>query len=274
MARGRCFTDAEVEATAKVVVLGDTVVEKLFGPEADPLGAYVRIRNVPFEVIGVAAAKGQSGMGQNSDDTVFVPYTAYQARVESSGLKQYIMGTIMVGATSQETLPRAVNDIANLLRERHRIPTGGDDDFSVFNVTEIASAFQQSTQTMTALLASIAIVSLIVGGIGIMNIMLVSVTERTREIGIRMAVGAKPRHILAQFLVEALTLSLIGGLLGLSLGVFAAGKIAAQFGWPVLIRSDIVVVAIAFSALVGVVFGLYPAHKASRLDPIEALRYE
>jgi putative ABC transport system permease protein len=271
---GRNFGDAEVEATAKVAVLGQTVLEKLYGPEAEPVGRYVRIKNVPFEVIGVLEAKGQSSMGQNSDDAVFVPVTAYQTRLDAGGMKQYVMGMVMVSAVSQAAVPRAVDEVTRLLRQRHRIAAGGDDDFSVFNVTEMAAAFQQSTETMTTLLASIAIVSLIVGGIGIMNIMLVSVTERTREIGIRMAVGAKPRHILAQFLVEALTLSLIGGLLGLSLGLFAATRLAGRFGWPVLIRSDIVIVAVAFSALVGVVFGLYPAHKASRLDPIEALRYE
>ncbi len=274
MARGRNFNDAEVEAVSKVVVLGQTVVDKLFGPEVDPVGSFVRIRNVPFEVIGVLEAKGQSAMGQNSDDAVFVPVTTYQTRIEGGEMKQYIMGTIMIGASSQAAMPRAVDDISRLLRERHHISVGADDDFSVFNVTEMAAAFQQSTETMTTLLAAIAIVSLIVGGIGIMNIMLVSVTERTREIGIRMAVGAKPRHILAQFMVEALTLTLIGGVMGLSFGVLAATKLAAQFGWPVLVRSDIVVVAMAFSALVGVIFGLYPAHKASRLDPIEALRYE
>jgi putative ABC transport system permease protein len=271
--KGRNLTDVDVESTARVVVLGDTIVEKIFGADVNPVGRFVRIKGVPFEVVGVLEAKGQSGMGQNSDDAVFVPVTTFQTRIEGS-MRQFIPGMVMVGTSSQQALTRAQLDIANLLRERHRLAAGADDDFSIFNVTEIASAFQQSTATMTALLASIAIVSLIVGGIGIMNIMLVSVTERTREIGVRMAVGAKPRHIRAQFLVEALTLSLLGGLIGLLLGVLAAGRLAAQFGWPVLVRSDIVVLAMGFSAVVGVIFGFYPAHKASRLDPIDALRYE
>jgi putative ABC transport system permease protein len=271
--KGRGLTEADVESTARVAVLGDTVVEKIFGADVDPVGRTIRIKGVPFEVVGVLEAKGQSGMGQNSDDAVFVPVTTFQTRIEGS-MRQFIPGMVMVGTSSQETLTQAQDDISNLLRERHRLAIGADDDFSVFNVTEIASAFQQSTATMTALLAGIAIVSLIVGGIGIMNIMLVSVTERTREIGVRMAVGAKPSHIRAQFLVEALTLSLLGGVIGLVVGVFAAGRLAAQFGWPVLVRSDIVVLAIGFSAVVGVIFGFYPAHKASRLDPIDALRYE
>jgi putative ABC transport system permease protein len=271
--RGRLFNEGEVEGSAKVALLGQTVSEKLFGYGIDPVGRFVRVRNVPFEVVGLLAAKGQSGMGQNSDDAVFVPATTFQSRIEGA-MRQYIMGVIMVGVRSQEEIPRAIDEMTTLLRERHRIAPDGDDDFSIFNVTEIASAFQESTATLTTLLAAIAIVSLIVGGIGIMNIMLVSVTERTREIGIRMAVGAKPRHILAQFLVEALALSLIGGLLGLTVGLGAATWMAARFGWPVLIRSEIVMVAVGFSAVVGVIFGLYPAHKASRLDPIDALRYE
>jgi putative ABC transport system permease protein len=274
VARGRPLTGTDVDGAAKVVLLGQTVVEKLWGMHADPVGKFIRIKNVPFEVVGVLESKGQSSMGQNSDDVAIVPVTAFQTHVEGGGMKQYIMGWIMVGATSQEAIPRAVDDVTRLLRERHRIAPGAEDDFAVLNVTEMAEAFQESTATLTTLLAAIAVVSLLVGGIGIMNIMLVSVTERTREIGIRMAVGAKPRHILAQFLVEALALSTIGGVLGLSLGIFAASKLAARFGWPVLVRSDIVVIAVAFSALVGVIFGLYPAHKASRLDPIEALRYE
>ena len=271
--KGRNFSEADVEGTNRVAVLGETVVEKLFGADTNPVSRHIRIKGVLFEVIGVLEAKGQSGMGQNSDDAVFVPVTAYQTRIEG-GMRHLIPGWVMIGARSQAALPKAKEEIERLLRERHRIAPGADDDFSVFNLTEMAAAFQQSTETMTALLASIAIVSLIVGGIGIMNIMLVSVTERTREIGVRMAVGAKPRHIRAQFLVEALTLSLVGGMLGLLLGVVAAGRIAAKFGWPVLVRSDIVVLAITFSAVVGVLFGFYPAHKASRLDPIDALRYE
>jgi putative ABC transport system permease protein len=180
----------------------------------------------------------------------------------------------MVSTASPEDTTRAEKQIANLLRDRHHLPIGGEDDFSVRNLTEMASAQQEGVNTLTTLLASIAAVSLLVGGIGIMNIMLVSVTERTREIGIRMAVGARPRDVLAQFLVEALTLSLFGGAIGVVLGLFAANRLAANFGWPVLVRPDIIVIAVVFSGVVGVIFGLYPAQKAARLDPIDALRFE
>jgi putative ABC transport system permease protein len=273
MAKGRVFNEGELEGGIRSAVLGQTVATQLFGPDSDPIGKFVRIKNVPFEVVGLLESKGQSGMGQDADDSVFVPVTTYQARIEG-GLRNYIMGPIMVGIRSESEAGRAQDSLSNLLRERHRIAEDADDDFTIANMAEIASAFQQSIGTLTTLLASIAIVSLIVGGIGIMNIMLVSVTERTREIGIRMAIGATPAHIRAQFLVEALVLSLSGGGLGLLLGVFAAYRLASGFGWPVLVRTDIVVIALVFSSLVGVVFGFYPAHKASRLDPIEALRYE
>jgi putative ABC transport system permease protein len=217
--------------------------------------------------------KGQSMGGQDWDDSVFVPHTTFQAKIQG-GLQKFIAGAIFVSATSSDTVTRAQKQISELLRDRHRLRVGMDDDFSIRNLTEFAAAQQEGMNTLTTLGASIAAVSLLVGGIGIMNIMLVSVTERTREIGVRMAVGAKPRNILAQFLVEALTLSVIGGVIGVVLGIFAGQRLAAQLGWPMLIRPDIVVISVGFSALVGIIFGLYPAQKASRLDPIEALRYE
>jgi putative ABC transport system permease protein len=256
-----------------VVVLGQTVVDKLFGPSADPVGQSVRIKNIPFEVVGVLTKKGQSPMGQDYDDGVFVPQSTFQSKIQG-GLQKFLSGTIFVGATSTDATARAEEQISELLRDRHRIGRSGEDDFSVRNLTEMANAQQEGTKTLTTLLASIAAVSLLVGGIGIMNIMLVSVTERTREIGVRMAVGATPFNILMQFLVEALTLAVAGGIAGVAIGVFSAGQLAAKFGWPMLIRPDIVFVSVGFSALVGVVFGLYPAQKASRLDPIDALRYE
>ena len=272
-ASGSPMTDSDVDAGAKVVFLGATVVEKLFGANADPVGQVIRIKNIPFEVRGVLVKKGQSPTGQDYDDAAIVPLKAFQTKIQG-GLSQFIGGVIYVSAYSTDQTAKAEQQITNLLRDRHHIGPGSDDDFSIRNLTELASAQQQGTETLTTLLASIAAVSLLVGGIGIMNIMLVSVTERTREIGIRMAVGASPGNILAQFLVEALTLAIAGGVVGIALGVLTAERLASQFGWPMLIRPDIVVVAVGFSAIVGVVFGLYPARKASRLDPIDALRFE
>jgi putative ABC transport system permease protein len=270
--RGVPIQQSDVEAGAKVCVLGVTVVDKLFGANADPIGQMVRIKNIPFQVIGVLVKKGQSAMGQDYDDAVYVPYTTFGAKIQG-GLKNYLNGTIFIGANSPADTARAETQITNLLRDRHHI-VGTEDDFFIRNLTELAASQQEGTKTMTTLLNAIAAISLLVGGIGIMNIMLVSVTERTREIGLRMAVGAKPRNILTQFLVEAMTLSTLGGLFGLALGVGGARLIAASFGWATLVRPDVVVAAIAFSALVGIGFGLYPAYKASRLDPIDALRYE
>ncbi len=271
--RGALFRSSDQDGGTKVALLGQTVAGKLFGASSDPVGQVVRIKNVPFEVVGVLAKKGQSPTGQDYDDVVIVPASTFQAKIQG-GLKKYLSGSIFIGSTSAESTARAQKQVTSLLRDRHRIQPGQDDDFSIRNMTEMASAQQEGTKTLTTLLASIAAVSLLVGGIGIMNIMLVSVTERTREIGLRMAVGAKPGNILAQFLVEALTLSVAGGLLGVLIGLFTANRLAARFGWPTLVRPDVIVVAVGFSALVGVVFGLYPARKASRLDPIEALRYE
>ncbi len=273
VARGSPISQSDVDGGTKVAVLGQTVVDKLFGASANPVGQVVRVKNVPFTVAGVLAKKGQSPVGQDYDDALFVPISTFQQKIQG-GLKNYLSGVIMVSATSADTTTRAQNQIQGLLRDRHRLQPGADDDFSIRNLSELASAQQEGTRTLTTLLAAIAAVSLLVGGIGIMNIMLVSVTERTREIGVRMAVGAKARDIQLQFLVEALALALAGGLVGVALGLGAAWRLAASFGWPVLFRPDIIVIAVGFSGLVGVAFGLYPAHKASRLDPIQALRFE
>ncbi len=271
--RGALFTSSDVDSGTKVAVLGKTVADRLFGPGIDPVGQQVRIRNVPFQVAGVLAAKGQSPVGQDFDDAVFVPRTTFSAKIQG-GLKNYITGVIFVGATSPATTARAQSQIRELLRDRHRLAAGADDDFSIRNLAETASASQEGAKTLTTLLAAIAAVSLLVGGIGIMNIMLVSVTERTREIGVRMAVGARGRDILLQFLTEALALSVVGGVVGVALGLGVAWRLAQSFSWPVLFRADVVVLAVAFSGLVGVGFGLYPARRASKLDPIQALRFE
>jgi putative ABC transport system permease protein len=273
MRLGPGLTPDSSDGGAKVAVLGQTVAERLFGAHTDPTGQTIRIQNVPFQVVGVAARKGQSAGGSDYDDVVFVPVNTFLAKIQG-GLQKFIPGTIMIAVDSDDLTTVVGDKVAALLRDRHGIPIGGDDDFSIKNLTETASRKEESTQALTMLLASIAAVSLLVGGIGIMNIMLVSVTERTREIGVRMAVGAKRRHILLQFLAEALALSLAGGLLGVSLGLAAAARLAVRFGWPMLIRPEVIVVAVGFSAAVGIGFGLYPARKASRLDPIMALRYE
>ncbi len=272
-AMGSPMSDSDAEGGTKVVFLGQTVVDNLFGPNADPVGQVIRIKNVPFEVKGVLSPKGQSSWGQDFDDVAFIPVKAFQTKIQG-GLQQFIAGQIYVGATSEPATARAQVQITNLLRDRHHIGPGQDADFSIRNLTELATAQEDSTKTMTTLLAAVAAVALLVGGIGIMNIMLVSVTERTREIGVRMAVGAKPRNILAQFLVEALTLATAGGFLGVVLGLVGGRLLAARFHWPILMRPDIIVISVVFSALVGIGFGLYPAQKASRLDPIDALRFE
>jgi len=270
---GRALTVLDVEVGAKVAVVGQTVVEQLWGRRGDPIGQTIRIRNVPFDVVGVAARKGQSQSGNDYDDVVFVPVSTYLSKIQG-GMQRFITGSIIVGVTSDTLTLQTQAKIAELLRDRHRLEPGADDDFQIKNLTETANRKQDSMRALTFLLASIAAVSLLVGGIGIMNIMLVSVTERTREIGIRMAVGARPGDVLVQFLLEALALSLMGGLCGMTLGILAANQLAARFGWPMLVQPMVVAVALGFSGLVGIVFGLYPARKASRLDPIEALRYE
>ena len=273
VAQGSPISESDVDGGTKVAVLGQTVVDKLFGPSANPVGQVIRVKNVPFNVVGVLAKKGQSPMGQDYDDAIFVPVSTFQQKIQG-GLKNYLAGAIIVSATSAGTTDRAQRQIQALLRDRHRQQPGSDDDFSIRNLSELAAAQQEGTRTLTTLLAAIAAVSLLVGGIGIMNIMLVSVTERTREIGVRMAVGAKAGDIRSQFLVEALSLAVAGGLIGIALGMGLAWRLAASFGWPVLFRPDVILVAVVFSGVIGVGFGLYPAHKASQLDPIQALRFE
>jgi len=270
---GEAFSAADVSAGRKLAIVGQTVVDNLYGPNVDPIGETLRINRIPFVITGVAAEKGSSPFGSDYDDTVIIPSTTFGAKI-SGGLQQYIRGEILVAAIRPEATQDAEREITTLLRQRHRIRTGVENDFSVRNLSEIAEAQQESAETITALLAGVALVSLVVGGIGIMNIMLVSVTERTREIGLRMAVGAKPRHILAQFLIEAIVLSLAGGLLGIGVGLATASYMADHFTFPLLIRIDIIALAVGVSIAIGVGFGIYPARKASRLDPIEALRYE
>ncbi len=271
-AKGRVLSDVDLSAGAKVAVIGQTVASNLF-PGSDPVGQTIRIDRVPFEVIGVAAKKGATPWGSDNDDRVIIPQTTFMQKV-SGGLNKYVPGSVMVKVASASASEAAKANITALLRERHRLRGDEDDDFQLRDPSEIADAQAKSADTITSLLAGVALVSLLVGGIGIMNIMLVSVTERTREIGLRMAVGAKQSHILAQFLVEAVVLSIAGGLAGIAAGVGAAHYMAAEFGFPLLVRLDVVVVAVAVSAAVGIGFGLYPARKASRLDPINALRYE
>jgi len=257
-----------------MALLGKTVVTKLFG-DADPVGQVIRIKNVPFNVMGVLSPKGQSPTGQDQDDTVIVPLSTAKRKVlGSSQANLNSVGTIMVQARGPKLMKDAEQQITDLLRQRHRLQPAQDDDFSVRNLEEVFSAQETSAHVMSILLAAIASVSLIVGGIGIMNIMLVSVTERTREIGVRVAIGAKKRDIRTQFLVEAVTLALLGGVIGIVTGLSASALISFLAKWSTLISPMAIVLAFGFSALVGVFFGWYPAKKAAALDPIVALRYE
>ena len=266
---GSNFTQDDVTRATNVVVLGATVQQNLFG-NADPTGQTIRIGNLPFQVVGVLQAKGQSGVGQDQDDGVFVPITTLQKKITGQDWLQYIMAS----ATSQSASYAAQGQITSLLRDRHRIRAGQDDDFSVRNLADVAQLADQSSKVMTLLLASIAGVSLIVGGIGIMNIMLVSVTERTREIGIRIAIGATESDVLRQFLSESVVLSMAGGILGILFGVASSMTITRVLGWSILISPVAVGAAVVFSTAVGIFFGFYPARKAAMLDPIEALRFE
>ncbi len=276
LSSGTRFDAAEAAGGAKVVVLGQTVVGKLWGEGADPVGRSVRISNIPFEVIGVLAKLGQSPYGTDYDDCAMMPVTTFMAKIQ--GGSNALNGWVIVGASSSDGTGVAQRQLTSLLRDRHHLdadPTDPrPDDFQIRNLTEMASAEAEGTSTITNLLAAIAGVSMMVGGIGIMNIMLVSVSERTREIGLRLAVGATPANILWQFLVEALLLASVGGFVGIGLGVGAASRLAHAYGWPLLIDPDVVVGVVCFSAVVGVIFGLYPARHASQLDPIEALRSE
>jgi putative ABC transport system permease protein len=270
---GSPLTQTDVDLGSKVVVLGQTVVDKLFGASANPVGQSIRINNIPFTIIGVAAKKGQSPVGQDYDDTAFVPVTTFEAKIRK-GLGKFINGIVFVGAVSASATPKAEKQITELLRDRHHIRPGAEDDFNIRNLSELANTQEATARTGAQLLLGIALVSLVVGGIGIMNIMLVSVTERTREIGVRMAIGGRPRDIRAQFLIEALTLSTVGGLLGIALGVIGGSLLTSFWGWHMIFQPLVIAVAVVCSAVWGIIFGLYPAHKASLLDPIDALRYE
>jgi putative ABC transport system permease protein len=269
IASGSSFTQDDVTRAADVAVLGATVRQNLFG-SVDPVGHTIRIGNLPFRVVGVLSPKGSSGMGQDQDDGVFIPITTLQKKITGQDWLQFVM----VSAVSQPATYAAQTQIAALLRDRHHIRAGQDDDFSIRNLADVAQLADDSSKVMTLLLASIAGVSLIVGGIGIMNIMLVSVTERTREIGIRMAIGATESDVQRQFLTESVVLSIAGGTVGILFGVVASLTVTKVLGWPVLLSMTAVVAAVMFSMAIGVFFGFYPARKAAQLDPIEALRFE
>ncbi len=267
LAEGRLFTDAELRSAAKVAVIGTTVAKQLF-PDVDPLGQNIRINNVPFQVVGVLSPKGFNFFGQDQDDCVHLPYTSFMSRVFRW---RNTVNNIIVEAPSAAAMPRLQQEIADLLQQRRG---GREPDFTVRNQLELAQTATETSRTMTALLGAIAGVSLLVGGIGIMNIMLVSVTERTREIGIRLAIGAHDRDIRLQFLIEAMILSMIGGAIGVLGGIGLAQTLSNLNGWPVLVSTSSITLAVGFSAFVGVAFGFYPAHKAAKLDPIDALRFE
>jgi putative ABC transport system permease protein len=274
IATGKIFDAADLTGSGKVALLGETVARSLFG-DADPVGQVIRIRKVPFTVIGTLERKGQNLLGQDQDDVVLMPLSTARNRVLGGGTaRQRTVGSASIKVREGEDMSEAIEDMRSLLRQRHRLQPGTDDDFTLRNLSEVLQAQEQSSRIMTLLLAAIASVSLLVGGIGIMNIMLVSVTERTREIGLRMAVGARGRDILAQFLVEAVTLALIGGALGILLGVGGSYAIGHLAEWRTELHPEAIVLAAGFAAAVGVFFGFYPARKASRLLPIEALRYE
>jgi putative ABC transport system permease protein len=274
IASGKGFDAADLAGSAKVALLGETVMRNLFG-DGDPVGQVIRIRKVPFVVIGTLGRKGQSLLGQDQDDVILMPISTARNRVLGGNTaKQRTVGSVFVKVRDEADMSEVEGLIRSLLRQRHRLQQGQDDDFTLRNLSEVLQAQEQSSRIMTLLLAAVASVSLLVGGIGIMNIMLVSVTERTREIGLRMAVGARGRDILMQFLVEAVTLALIGGLLGIFLGVGGSYAIGHFAEWRTELNLQAIALAVGFAAGIGIFFGFYPARKASRMLPIEALRYE
>ena len=269
---GDFFSRRHVQGAAKLAILGSVVRDNLFGESADPIGLRIRIRNQSFQVIGVMASKGAGQFGEDQDDVIFIPYTTVNKKLR--GRDGTNISNIDISAASADAIGPTSESIAAVLRQEHELTPGEDDDFTVRTQDDLARIRTQTTQTMTGLLASIAGVSLLVGGIGIMNIMLVSVTERTREIGLRMAVGAKGYDVLLQFLVEAVVLSLVGGLVGVSLGLSLSDALTRFLGWPTSVPADAVAIAVGFSAAIGIFFGFYPARKAAQLDPIESLRFE
>ena len=271
---GRPILQEDVDGATKVALLGQTTAQNLFG-ESDPLGQIIRIKKVPFTVVGILSRKGQSSWGQDQDDVILIPLSTAKKKVLGvSAANARSVGSISIKIRADEDMGDAENQIRGLLRQRHKLLPQQDDDFWLRNLSEVLQTQEESSKVMTYLLAAIASVSLLVGGIGIMNIMLVSVTERTREIGLRMAVGARARDILTQFLVEALTLSLIGGIIGIALGVGGSNAISYLAEWRTVLAPEAILIAFGFAAAIGIFFGFYPARKASRLDPIEALRYE
>jgi len=269
VASGSFFSDADVRTAARVIVIGQTLVDSLY-PGADPIGQDLRVMNLPFRVVGVMARKGQDPQGRDQDDVAFAPYTTVQKKILGRDRVQIAF----VSAISQDATYTAQSQITDLLRQRHKLTANEPDDFTVRNMTDVAEAANETSKTMTILLACIAGVSLLVGGIGIMNIMLVSVTERTREIGIRMAIGARSSAVRSQFLIESIVLSLMGGTVGIVVGVVLSLAIPAFLGWPTLVSMMAIIGSVLFSAAVGIFFGYYPARKAAALDPIDALRYE
>jgi putative ABC transport system permease protein len=270
---GGPFTQIDLDSAARVAVIGQTTVENLYDPGEEPVGSTIRLGNVPFQVIGVLAPKGQSAQGADQDDIVFIPFSTAERKVFGT---QFLgsVGALFASTERSDDLAEAVEEIRAVLRMRHRLQPEQADDFTIRTQVDIGKIQEGTSQTLTVMLFAIASVSLLVGGIGIMNILLVSVTERTREIGVRMALGARRKHILMQFLIEAVTLSLVGGLIGIAVGVLGARLTTIVAGWPTIISLDAIATAFIFSVGIGLFFGLYPANKAARLNPIEALRYE
>lgn len=273
LANGGSLTDADLDSAARVALLGQTVVENLFDPGEEPVGSMVRIKNVPFRVIGVLDSKGQSAEGNDQDDAIFIPFTTAERRLFGAQFFG-LVGMLLASTEREQDVRQSVEEIRQVLRQRHRLSPDQLDNFTIRTQVDLGKVQEESSQTLTVMLFAVAAISLLVGGIGIMNILLVSVTERTKEIGVRMAVGAKRRQILWEFLVEALIVSSVGGALGVLSGIVMAHAVTAVVGWPTLISAEVVSMALIVSVIVGLFFGLYPANKAARLNPIDALRFE
>jgi len=273
VAQGNFFTQSDMDTAGKVVVLGKTAAQNLYENGEDIIGSEIRIRNVPLRVIGILTPKGQSITGQDQDDLVVLPFSTAERKVLGTKFLGTV-GIILVATQTRHEIPAVVDDIKDLLRARHHLQPSDEDDFTIRTMEDIANTITGTSRTLTLMLMGIASISLIVGGIGIMNILLVSVTERTKEIGLRMAVGAQRAHILLQFLIEAMIMTAVGGALGVGAGIGIARLLTTMIGWPTIISAEAIIVAFGFSVIVGIFFGLYPANKASKLNPIEALRYE